>query len=58
MAKKGFCPECGVDLSDRDLEGHAAYHYPTIIEYPEIDQQAVERKAQILKGGVSKEEAE
>lgn len=25
---KGFCPECGVDLSGQNPLGHRDYHYP------------------------------
>lgn len=27
MPKKDFCPECGVDMKDRDIEKHAVSHY-------------------------------
>jgi len=57
MPKK--CPECGKDLTGLDkeaLKGHANDHWPLAIPDKDLGKDAVERRNQVLEGGVETEE--
>jgi len=41
------CPECGVDLTDRDPWAHALDHWPEKIESPKSYPEAVKRQDQL-----------
>lgn len=47
------CPECGIDLSDRDLIGHALVHFPEYLDPAKSSKGARKNQALILAGGVS-----
>ncbi len=50
------CPECGVSLEGKDLQGHALSHYPDYLDPQKSSKVAIKRKAQLLAGGVSASE--
>ncbi len=47
------CPECGVDMSNLDPEGHALVHYPDYLDPAKTSKEARKYQKLILSGGVS-----
>lgn len=58
LSGKKVCPECGVDLSNRDLKGHMLSHYPEVLDTAKSSKEARNRQQAILNGGVSVDEFE
>lgn len=38
------CPECGIDLTDKDAYGHSLTHWPQFIPFPEANADAIARQ--------------
>lgn len=49
------CPECGVDMTNLNPEGHALAHYPDYLDPAKTSKEARNYQKLIRSGGVSKE---